>query len=180
MRRITGSFPTSEPTSARPVLPLSIVREPPGSLSVHCGEMGTECCLPSGLNPRWNRLTGAAVSASTRPFRRLTARPPQDTRATGGLICDSLGGGEGIRTPDLCRAKAALYRAELHPPGTPSVAKASVATEQRNGPTGLLVVGVRARRARARCPAAWRRSRGRRGSSLSAIVRRRSTGAGSS
>ena len=38
---------------------------------------------------------------------------------------------------------------------------------------------VRARRGRARCPAAWPRSRGRRGSSRSANVRRRSSGAGS-
>lgn len=33
------------------------------------------------------------------------------------------GGGEGIRTPDLCRARAALYRAELHPQEMVSLAK---------------------------------------------------------
>ena len=53
---------------------------------------------------------------------------------TAPLTCGSLGGGEGIRTPDLCRAKAALYRAELHPPGTPQGNKGVCRAEQRNEP----------------------------------------------
>jgi hypothetical protein len=40
------------------------------------------------------------------------------------------GGGERIRTADLCRAKAALYRAELHPRDEGSVAKGVVRPEE--------------------------------------------------
>ena len=44
-------------------------------------------------------------------------------RVTYGLSYRSPGGGEGIRTPGLCRARAALYRAELHPQESVSLAK---------------------------------------------------------
>ena len=42
-----------------------------------------------------------------------------ETAAPGRAAAASVkpGGGERIRTVDLCRAKAALYRAELHPQG---------------------------------------------------------------
>lgn len=132
------------------------------------------------------------TSRSLRVSTRLPQKPPPPFRRRCTVRACSRQAGDGANRPVDLRflwvevngfepSTSAVRRQRStglsYTPRGASVAKGSATAGQaRRRPAG----GARGRRARARCPAASPRSRGRRGSSRSGTGRRRWSGAGSS